>query len=92
MLETMPGVGNITMMGYLDRNIRIWVDAEKLVATGVTVSDITLALKKQHVTMPGGQLDNGGVAFDVRVVGEAPDLETLRNIVVRNIGASIRYG
>ena len=86
MLETVPGVGNIQMMGYLDRNIRIWVDAEKLVATGVTVSDITTALKQQHVTMPGGELDNGGVAFDVRVVGEAPDLSTLRNIVIRNSG------
>lgn len=84
MLETVPGVGSIQMMGYLDRNIRIWVDAEKLVATGVTVSDITTALKQQHVSMPGGELDNGATAFDVRVVGEAPDIATLRNIVVRN--------
>jgi multidrug efflux pump len=86
MLETVPGVGQVQMMGYIDRNIRIWVDAEKLVATGVTVSDITGALKTQHVTMPGGELDNGGMAFDVRVVGEAADLATLRNIVVRSAG------
>jgi hydrophobe/amphiphile efflux-1 (HAE1) family protein len=74
------------MMGYLDRNIRIWADAEKLVAMGVTVSDITAALKNQHVTMPGGELDSGGLAFDVRVVGEAADLATLRDIVIRNTG------
>jgi hydrophobe/amphiphile efflux-1 (HAE1) family protein len=86
MLETVPGVGQVTMMGYIDRNIRIWVDAEKLVATGTTVNDITAALTKQHVTMPGGELDNGGTAFDVRVVGEAADLTTLRNIVVRSSG------
>lgn len=86
MLETVPGVGQVTMMGYIDRNIRIWVDAEKLVATGVTVDDITNAVKNQHVTMPGGELDNGGLAFDVRVVGEAADLNTLRNIVVRSGG------
>ena len=53
MLETVPGVGQVQMMGYLDRNIRIWVDAEKLVATGVTVTDITTALKKQHVDDAG---------------------------------------
>jgi hydrophobe/amphiphile efflux-1 (HAE1) family protein len=86
MLETVPGVGQVQMMGYINRNVRIWLDAEKLVATGVTVSDITSAIKTQHVTMPGGELDNGGMAFDVRVVGEAPDLATLRNIVVRNAG------
>jgi multidrug efflux pump len=84
MLETLPGVGQVQMMGYIDRNIRIWVDAEKLVATGVTVSDITNAIKVQHVNMPGGELDNGGLAFDVRVVGEAPDLATMRNIVIRS--------
>jgi multidrug efflux pump len=86
MLQTVPGVGQVQMMGFLNRNIRIWVDAEKLVATGVTVNDITSALKQQHVTMPGGELDNGALAFDVRVVGEAVDLATLRSIVVRNAG------
>jgi hydrophobe/amphiphile efflux-1 (HAE1) family protein len=86
MLETVPGVGQVTMMGYLDRNIRIWVDAEKLVATGTTVTDVTQALAKQHISMPGGELDNGGLAFDVRVVGEAADLATLRNIPVRSVG------
>jgi hydrophobe/amphiphile efflux-1 (HAE1) family protein len=84
MLETVPGVGQIQMMGYLDRNVRIWVDAEKLVATGVTVGDITSALHAQHVTLPGGELDSGGLAFDVRVVGEAANLTEMRNIVVRN--------
>jgi hydrophobe/amphiphile efflux-1 (HAE1) family protein len=86
MLETIPGVGQIQSMGYLDRNIRVWVDAEKLVGTGVTVTDVMSAIQKQHVSVPGGALDSGGREFDVRVLGEAPDLETLRNIVVRNAG------
>ncbi len=91
MLETIPGVGQITTMGYLDRNIRIWIDADKLVAMGVTVTDVTSAIKNQHVNLPGGSLDSGGREFDVRVVGEAPDLNTLRNIVVRSTGnATVR--
>jgi multidrug efflux pump len=88
MLETIPGVGQITTMGYLDRNIRFWIDADKLVATGVTVTDVMSALQKQHVNLPGGALDSGGREFDVRVIGEAPDLETLRNIVVRSAGSA----
>jgi hydrophobe/amphiphile efflux-1 (HAE1) family protein len=88
MLETIPGVGQITTMGYLDRNIRIWVDADKLVATGVTVSDVMSAIQKQHVNLPGGSLDSGGREFDVRVVGEAPDLATMRSIVVRSAGSA----
>lgn len=88
MLETVPGVGQVQMMGYLDRNIRIWVDAEKLVATGTTVTDVISAIGKQHISMPGGELDNGGLAFDVRVVGEAVDLATMRNLLIRSNGIS----
>ena len=86
MLQTIPGVGQVQMMGYLDRNIRIWVDADKLTATGTTVTDVIGAVQKQHVSMPGGELDNGKLAFDVRVVGEAQDLSTLRSIVVKTNG------
>lgn len=84
-LQTIPGVGQVTMSGYLDRNVRIWIDADKLVATGVTVTDITSALARQHVTTPGGQMNDGKRALDVRVLGEAADLETLRKIVVRTV-------
>src|SRR5271166_6426629 len=86
MLETIPGVGQVQMMGYIDRNVRVWVDAGKLVATGVTVTDVISALQKQHISVPGGELDNGKLAFDVRFVGEAADLATLRRIVVRSGG------
>ena len=85
-LETLPGVGQVQMMGYLDRNIRIWVDAEKLVATNVTVTDVITAIQKQHISVPGGEMDNGGLAFDVRFLGEATDLQTLRNIIVSGAG------
>jgi hydrophobe/amphiphile efflux-1 (HAE1) family protein len=92
-LQTVPGVGQVTMMGYLDRNVRIWVDADKLVATGTVVTDITNALTKQHVTSSGGQMSNGQRALDVRVLGEAADLDTLRNIVIRKVGDSeVRLG
>ncbi len=85
-LQTVPGVGQVSMMGYLDRAVRIWVDADKLVATGCTVTDITTALTKQHVTSSGGQFENGQRAIDVRVLGEAADLDTLRQIVIRKVG------
>jgi hydrophobe/amphiphile efflux-1 (HAE1) family protein len=88
MLETIPGVGQIQTMGYVDRNIRVWVDADRLVAMGVTVTDVISALQKQHITVPGGALEAGGRQFDVRVLGEAPDLETLRNIAVRSSGTT----
>jgi hydrophobe/amphiphile efflux-1 (HAE1) family protein len=82
-LQTLDGVGAVQMNGYVDRAVRIWVDADRLVATNTTVSDITGALQKQHVTSSGGQMTNGQRAIDIRVLGEAADLDMLRNIVIR---------
>src|SRR5262249_53729930 len=81
-LQTIEGVGQITTSGYVDRSIRIWIDAYKLVERNVTVSDITGALSRQHVVVPGGQLQTPGMDVTVQVLGEALDLETLKHIVV----------
>jgi hydrophobe/amphiphile efflux-1 (HAE1) family protein len=88
-LTTLDGVGQVTQMGYLDRAVRIWVDADRLIATQTTVTDITAALTAQHVTSSGGQMTNGQKAIDVRVLGEAADLDTLRNIPIKKIGSEI---
>jgi multidrug efflux pump subunit AcrB len=81
-LQTLPGVGQVTTSGYLDRNIRLWVDASKLLERGVTASDVTTALDRQHVVVPGGQLQTPGREVTVQVLGEAADLDALREIVV----------
>ncbi|MBI5532022.1 MAG: efflux RND transporter permease subunit [Deltaproteobacteria bacterium] len=81
-IQTIPGVGQVTTSGYLDRNIRIWVDASKLVERNVTVSDINSALTKQHVVVAGGQLQTPGREVTVQVLGEAADIETLKHIVI----------
>src|SRR6202034_2536199 len=88
-LTTLDGVGQVSQMGYIDRAVRIWVDADKLIATSTTVTDITTAIKNQHVTSSGGQMTNGQKAIDVRVLGEAADLDTIRNIVIKKVGTSI---
>jgi multidrug efflux pump len=90
-LQTVPGVGEITMGGYLDRNVRIWVDASRLDEKGLTVSDVNDALRREHVELPAGRLEGEGRETNVRVLGEAVDLATLRRIVVREIAGSPVY-
>jgi multidrug efflux pump len=89
--QTLPGVGEVTLGGYLERNIRIWVQQEKLDEKDLTVSDITRALTREHVEMPAGTLAATGREVNVRVMGEAIDLETLRNIVVREVNGQPVY-
>ncbi len=81
-LQTVPGVGEIIMGGYLERNIRIWLDATALDQRGLVVGDVLNALRREHVELPAGRIDTEGRELSVRVLGEAFDLSTFRRIVV----------
>ena len=82
-LQTVPGVGEVQLGGSLERNVRIWVDAQKLDARGLTVTDVIGALQREHVELPAGRIETEGREVNVRVMGEALDLETLRGLLVR---------
>jgi len=92
-LQTIPGIGEISVMGMQDRNVRLWLDATKLDERGLTVGDVIQALQREHVELPAGRLETRGREVNIRVLGEAIDLETLRHIVVREVnGAPIYIG
>jgi hydrophobe/amphiphile efflux-1 (HAE1) family protein len=90
-LQTIPGMGEISLMGVQDRNVRVWLDATKLDEKGLTVRDVISALQREHVELPAGRLETQGREVNVRVLGEAIDLETLRKIVVREANGSPIY-
>ncbi|NTV81204.1 MAG: efflux RND transporter permease subunit, partial [Candidatus Aminicenantes bacterium] len=90
-LQTIPGIGEISLMGTLERNIRIWLDAARLDEKGLTVRDVISALQREHIELPAGRLETTGREVNVRVLGEAVDLETLRKIVVREVAGSPIY-
>jgi multidrug efflux pump len=90
-LQTIPGMGEISLMGVQDRNIRVWLDATKLDEKGLTVQDVIEALQREHIELPAGRLETSGREVNVRVLGEAIDLETLRKIVVREVNGGPLY-
>jgi hydrophobe/amphiphile efflux-1 (HAE1) family protein len=90
-LQSVTGVGEIQLGGYLERNVRIWIDADKLAAYQLTVSDVTGALQRGHVELPAGLLQSGTREVGVRVLGEALDLATLQQIIVKDVaGGPVR--
>jgi hydrophobe/amphiphile efflux-1 (HAE1) family protein len=90
-LQTVPGVGEIMLGGYLERNVRIWIDHSKLDEKGLTVSDVIGALQREHVELPAGRIETSGREINVRVLGEALELDDLRRIVLRSSGGSPIY-
>lgn len=92
-LQTVPGVGEIMLGGYLERNVRVWIDGDKLDERRVTVSEVLAAIRRQHVELPAGRLETSGREVNVRVLGEAFDLDEFRGLVVKNVeGAPVYLG
>jgi multidrug efflux pump len=89
-LQTVPGVGEI-QVGSVSRNVRIWIDSDKLDERQVTVSEVLAAIGNQHVELPAGRLETSGREVNVRVLGEAFNLEEFRTIVVRDIPGAPVY-
>ena len=90
-LQTVEGVGQIQLSGYVDRNVRIWLDTDRMEERGVVVTDIIGSIGKQHIELPGGTLDTSQRQLNVRMLGEAIDLEALKKLVIRKIGLTPVY-
>ncbi|HUD73368.1 MAG TPA: efflux RND transporter permease subunit [Dongiaceae bacterium] len=91
--QTLPGVGEVTMGGYLERNIRVWLDARRMESYGLTADDVVTAIQDQHIEVPAGRIESGDREMNVRSEGEAIDVSELAAIVVAaRAGAPIRLG
>ncbi len=69
--QTINGVGEVMMGGVLDRNLRVWIDAEKLEALQLTIDDVTNAIQQGHEELPAGRIETSEKEKNVRTMGEA---------------------
>ncbi len=89
--QTIEGVGEIFLGGYRERSIRVWFDADRMEAQGLTVKDVVDAIQREHLEVPAGRIETAEREMNVRAEGEAIDLEAFRNLVVLyKAGAPVR--
>lgn len=95
-IQRLPGVGSVTLVGGREREIRIWLDAQKMRAFGVTADDVVGAVRAEHADLPGGRLDTESSRreYGVKTKAEAKTAEEFGNLVVsfRPDGSPIRVG
>lgn len=81
-LQMIEGVGGIELFGFRDRNVRVWYDAARLEAQGLTVLDVNRAIAREHQEVPAGRIEGTEREMNVRAEGEAIDIAAFRNLVV----------
>ena len=88
-LESVPGVGQITLLGGRLRQINVWLDPVRLRSFGLTAVDIQRSLRAQNVQIPAGTVKNAASEAGFRVVGKARSLRELEELVVRESGGGL---
>lgn len=81
-LERVPGVAAADVRGGLEREIRIEVDPERLLALGLDLADIQQSIRDANVTVPAGDIEQGRFDIRLRTPGEFSSLDELRDTVL----------
>jgi hydrophobe/amphiphile efflux-1 (HAE1) family protein len=88
-LQTVGGVSQIVLGGEKRFAIRVWLDAQKMAARGVTVSDVEKAMKEQNVELPSGRVENLDREMTIETLGQMKTPEEFNQLVVRSTGATL---
>ena len=90
-LERVAGVGEVRVVGGLDRAINVWIDAERLAAYQISISQIRQALERQNTDVPGGNVTTGKEELILRTLGRFTDPRQFDDLVIANVdGAPVR--
>jgi hydrophobic/amphiphilic exporter-1 (mainly G- bacteria), HAE1 family len=87
-LETVTGVGEVNLTGGRVRQIRVFGDAEKLNAYGITITQLETAIQNQNVEVPGGVIRRGPSEMGVRTLGRVEAAGEFNNIIVADAGGT----
>jgi hydrophobe/amphiphile efflux-1 (HAE1) family protein len=90
-LKILPGVGEVTLAGYQQRNLRVWVNNDKLKALQLTMLDVKSALETEQVEEAAGYLENSTNEFNVRTMGEGVTPDAVGAIRIKKRGGEAIY-
>jgi HAE1 family hydrophobic/amphiphilic exporter-1 len=81
-VQTVNGVGQVTIGGGRAREIHVIVDIQKLNSYGLSIAQVRDAVAAENVEVPGGTVEQGKGQLLLRTLGRIDATEDFNNIVV----------
>lgn len=81
-IESIGGVGAVTLTGGRERTVNIWLDADRLNAYNIPIQQVKRALQAQNLELPGGRVDEGQRELVLRTMGRIEKVEDFQNLIV----------
>ncbi len=84
-IERSTGVGEVQIVGGLERAINIWADADRLAAYRLPISRVADSLARQNADVPGGNVTSGAREETLRTAGRISDPKLFNDLVIATI-------
>ncbi len=89
--QILPGVGEVVLGGFTERNLRIWVNNEKLKKYELTILDVRDAIGQQHIETAAGRIENERQELNLRVMGEGTSAAEVGEMLITTRGGRPVY-
>lgn len=76
-LQSIKSIGRVTRGGGADREIKVELDPDRLLAFNITASEISSQLRAKNINLGGGRGDLGGQEFSIRTLGSVSTVTDL---------------
>jgi HAE1 family hydrophobic/amphiphilic exporter-1 len=83
-IERVAGISRVAVYGGSEREIQITVEPQLLARYGLTVSQVTRALRAANASVSAGDVEEGKRRYVVRTEGELNRLDEVRDVVLRS--------
>lgn len=80
-LQQLQGVGDVFVYGQ-EREVKIWLDRDRLATYKIGVDQIMQAIRSQHVDIPGGKIESPDKEFLIRTMGEFPTEAAFNELII----------
>lgn len=81
-IESADGVGEVVVFGARPKQIKLYVDPDRLRAYNLSVTQVTAAVTAQNQELPGGTLIEGAKTVGLRTISRLTKAEEFNDIVI----------
>ena len=81
-ISGLDGISSIDITGDVQQRIQITVDPDRLLERGISLFQVSQALRENNVTFPGGAITRNGQVIPVKTTNTFGSVEELEELVV----------
>jgi heavy metal efflux system protein len=83
-LKTVPGVADVNTIGGYTKQFHVTPHPDKLMAFGLSFSDVIDALERNNTNIGAGYIEKSGEQYLIRAPGQVEQLDDIKRLIVGN--------